>query len=111
MTLIDYELISGLDDLFYDLTLTDEATGTALTSGTVSVVLCEANTTTSLGTGASKALTHVADGRWTATHDYADFASLLPRAGVAFDKVLVVAGVASRRLARCKRVGIVDEAV
>ena len=106
--MIDYESVSGLDDLFYDLTLTDEPTGAALTTGTVTVTLCTANTTTALGSGATQALAHVGAGRWTATHDAAAFVALLPAVGVPFDKVLVVTGAATRRLAHCKRVAIVD---
>lgn len=104
-----YELISGLDDLFYDVTLTNEATGAALTTGTVSVALCTHGTTTELSSGCTQALTHAAAGRWTATHDFSAFASALPTVGKLFDKVLIVSGMASRRLAVCKRVGIVDE--
>ena len=104
------EKISGLDDLFYDVTLTDASTGTALTSGTVSVKLCTMATTTALGAGSTQALSHVAAGRWTATHDAAGFLADLPAIGSRFDKVLFVSGQTDGRLlARCKRVAIIDE--
>ena len=104
------EKISGLDDLFYDVTLTDASTGAALTSGTVSVKLCTLGTTTALGAGSTQALSHVAAGRWTATHDAATFEPDLPEIGGRFDKVLFVTGQTDGRLlARCRRVAIIDE--
>jgi hypothetical protein len=106
------ENVSGLDDLFYDVTLTDASTGTALTAGTVTVALCTARTTTPLGNTATVTLTHVANGRWTGVHDGADVASAisaLPLGG-AFDRVLFVAGAATRRLATCRRVTVVEHA-
>ncbi len=106
---ITYEEISGLDDLFYDVTLTNESTGAALTTGTVSVALCTHGTTSQLASGCTQSLTHVAAGRWTGTHDFSSFAAALPTAGKLFDKVLVVSGMATRRLSICKRVAIVDE--
>ena len=104
-----YEEVSGLDDLAYDVTLTNKLTGAAITTGTVTMKLCSRGTTTSLGSGATKALTHVAAGRWTATHDFSDFAAVLPTIGAQFDRVLSVSGAADRLLARCKRVRIVSE--
>lgn len=110
MTTIADEKISGLDDLFYDVTLTDASTGAALTSGTVSVKLCTVGTTTALGAGSTQALAHVAAGQWTAVHDAATFEPDLPPVGGRFDKVLFVAGQTDGRLlARCRRVAIIDE--
>ena len=110
MTTIADENISGLDDLFYDVTLTDASTGAALTTGTVSVKLCTLGTTTALGASSTQALTHVAAGRWTATHDAASFLGDLPALGGRFDRVLFVTGQTDGRLlARCRRVAIIDE--
>lgn len=109
MTITVTENVSGLDDLFYDVTLTDESTGAAITTGTVTMTLCERGTTTSLGSGAAKSLTHVAAGRWTATHDASDFVAVLPGVNQQFDRVLTVTGSAARLLARCRRVAIIDE--
>lgn len=103
------DTVSGLDDLFYDVWLTDASAG-ELDSGTVTVKLCTMGTTTALGGGSSQALTHVGGGRWTATHDAAGFLADLPAVGRYFDRVLFVTGQTDGRLlARCKRVAIIDE--
>jgi hypothetical protein len=108
---VTVEYVSGLDDLFYDVTLTDAGTGAAITTGAVSMQLVTAGTVTPLGATASCALTHVAAGRWTGTHDAADVAAAI--AGVAngqlFDRVLVVTGLGVRKRATCRRVVVVDE--
>lgn len=104
--------VSGLDDLFHDVTLTDASTGAAYTTGTASVVLCTYRTTTSLGTGATQALTHVGAGRWTAIHDDTNITSAiaaLPN-GALFDRVLFVSGTAARKLDTCRKVIVVSEA-
>lgn len=110
MTDTAIEQASGLDDLFHDVTLTDKSTGAAYTSGTVSVVLCAYRTATSLGTGATKALTHVAAGRWTGVHDDTDVATAIASlpVGEYFDAVLVVAGVAQGLIRRYEKVAVVD---
>ena len=105
------EDVSGLDDLFYDVTLTDESTGDPLETGNVDVRLCTVNTTAALHvTAATQALTHIADGRWTAVHDDANVLNAI--AGLAvrqqFDRVLIVNGIAARKLARCRRVVVVE---
>lgn len=110
----DYEMVSGLDDLFYDVTLTDESTGAALTTGTVSMRLCAVNTATALGglAAATQALTHVAAGRWTGVHDGADVSAAVTTLSVGqrFDRCVIVAGLTGgRRVARCKRVAVVAE--
>lgn len=110
MTTYQPELISGLDDLFYDLSLTDPATGAPLTTGTVQVKLCAVGTTTPLGANSTVALAYQTSiQRWTGTHDAALFAADLPPVGALFDRVLFVNGQTSGRLlARCRRVSIVD---
>lgn len=103
--------VSGLDDLFHDVTLTDVSTGAALTTGSVTVVLCTHRTTTSLGTGATCTLTHTAAGRWTGVHDDADISlaiAALPN-GAYFDRVLRVQGMAGRKLGTCRKVVAVAE--
>lgn len=103
--------VSGLDDLFHDVQLTDVSTDAPVTTGTVSVVLCTYRTVTSLGTGATCALTHQGAGRWTAVHEDTNIASAiaaLPN-GALFDVVLVVAGMASRKLRTCRKVVAVAE--
>jgi hypothetical protein len=102
--------VSGLDDVFYDYTITDESTGAAMTTGAVSIVLTTHGTTTSLGTGATQTLTHVAAGRWTAVHDTADIVTALGDLpiGAKFDRLLVITGGTTRRVAICKRVAVVD---
>ena len=112
MTDTVYELVSGLDDLFHDVTLTDESTGAALTTGTVSMRLCAVNTATALGglAAATQALTHVAAGRWTAVHDDANVAAAVATIaiGARFDRCLIVSGITGgRRVAQCKRVAVV----
>jgi hypothetical protein len=110
MTITADENISGLDDLFYDVTLTDASTGAAITTGTVSVKLCTLGTVTALGSQSTKALAHVAAGRWTGVHDAALFEPDLPDIGRRFDRVLLVSGITDGRLlARCRRVAIIDE--
>lgn len=101
--------VSGLDDLFHDVTLTDASTGAAITTGTVTVVLCTVRTTSSLGTGATCTLAHTAAGRWTGVHDDAAIATAiaaLPPGGL-FDRVLFVQGTAARRLGTCRKVPVV----
>lgn len=102
------ESVSGLDDLFYDVTLTDAATGAALTSGTVTMALCTVGTTTALGGTATVTLAHQGAGRWTGTHESTDVASAIAALaqGQPFDRVLTVTGVGQRRLARCTKVTI-----
>ena len=98
------EEISGLDALFYDVTLTDESTGA------VQVQLCTAGTVAPLHPSAAIcSLTHVAAGRWTGTHGLADLATTF--AGLAngrrFDRVLVADTLTNGRLlARCVKVAV-----
>jgi hypothetical protein len=104
------ERISGLDDLFYDVTLTDQSTGGALTTGSVEMRLCTKGTTTALVSPAGvQALTHVGAGRWTGVHDDLDVAAAL--AGVSqgqlFDRVVIATGLAARKLATCQKVPVV----
>lgn len=101
------EQISGLDDLFYDVTITDVRTNTAVTTGTVTMRLCTANTTTALAGGtASVTLTHDTGGRWTGTHESSDVATALSGVSIggAFCRVLEVAGVTTRVVATCTKV-------
>lgn len=110
MPTYNLELISGLDDLFYDLTLQDENTGSPLVSGTVTVRLCQVGTTTALGPNSSVVLSHVGGGRWTGVHDAALFAADLPAVGSLFDRVLLISDATNGRLlTRCRRISIVNE--
>jgi len=106
------ERFSGLDDEFYDVTLTDASTGAAITTGTVTMRLCDAGTTTALGglSASSQSLTHVAAGRWTGVHDDASVLAAIASlaVGQSFDRVLLVAGLAARTMAACRRVRVVD---
>lgn len=110
MTDTAIEQASGATDLFHDVTLTDKSTGAAFISGTVSVVLCAYGTATSLGTGATQALTHIAAGRWTAVHDDADITTAIASVPVGeyFDAVLVVSGVAQGLVKRYQKVAVED---
>lgn len=108
-------VVSGYDDLFYDVMLTDESTGFPLTpaaAGTVSVVLCQANTTTPLGGTATQSLGSQGNGRWTGLHDDTDILAALTSGGIAvgqkFDLILRVGVVAVRKLGTCQRVAVVD---
>ena len=108
----EVETISGLDDLFYDVTLTDQSTGAALTTGTVEMRLCAKGTTTALVSPEGvQALTHVGAGRWTGVHDDTNVAVAI--AGVShgqrFDRVVVATGLAARKLASCQKVPVVDQ--
>ncbi len=105
------ETVSGLDDIFYDVTLTDVGTGAALTTGAVTMQLVAAGTVTPLGATATCTLNHVSAGRWTGTHDAADVAAAMASLGVGqfFDRVLVVTGLGVRKRATCRRVVVVDE--
>jgi hypothetical protein len=107
-TAIPTESISGLDDLFYDVTLTDASTGAALTSGTVTMKLCTVGTTTALGGSASVSLAHQGAGRWTGTHDSTDVATSISSLAIGqpFDRVLLVTNVGERLLARATKVAI-----
>lgn len=102
------EEVSGLDDLFYDVTLTDASTGAPLTSGTVTMKLCTVGTTTALAAQASVSLTHQGAGRWTGTHQSGDVATSLTGLafGQSFDRVLLVVNVGERLLARATKVAI-----
>lgn len=106
------EDISGLDTLFYDVTLTDESTGAPLTTGVVQVQLCVAGTLTPLHPSAAiVSLAHVAAGRWTGIHGTTDLATALASVPVGrqFDRVLAVDNYTNgRRLARCRRVAVKD---
>lgn len=109
------EEISGLDDLFYDVTLTDASTGTALTPAlapTVTMMLCRLGTTTPLSPTASQVLTFQSAGRWTGIHDDANVLAALSTIAVGhrFDRVLQVGTLAVRRMATCRRVAILDAA-
>lgn len=102
--------ISGLDDLFYDVTITDASTGLPLTTGSVIMRLCTTGTATALGglSVSSQVLTHMGSGRWTATHDNLDIAiavATIP-VGTKFDRCLIVANLAARKVATCKRVTV-----
>lgn len=110
MTTYQPELISGLDDLYYDLSLTDPATGDPLTAGTVQIKLCSVGTTTPLGVNSTVTLTYQSSTqRWAGVHDAALFSADLPAVGALFDRVLFVNGqTGGRLLARCRRVSIVD---
>jgi hypothetical protein len=108
-------VVSGYDDLFYDVSLTDESTGQALApaaAGTVSVILCRINTTTPLGATATQNLTSQGSGRWTGLHDDTDVLAALTAGNVAigqrFDVILQVGSLALRRLGSCQRVAIVN---
>lgn len=106
------ERISGRDDLAYDVIIRD-ATGAAVTTGTVTMVLCAYGTATPLVSGGEAAapLTHQSGGRWQGAHDDASIATAIadiPIGGL-FDRVLMVEGRAARRLARCQRVAVVSE--
>jgi hypothetical protein len=103
------EDVSGLDNLHYDVVLSDPITGAPLTSGTVTMRLADVGTVDRLGdsTNAEVEMAHVGDGRWVGTHEASDFGPLLPAVGEQFDRVLVIAGVTQGRLmARCRRVSI-----
>jgi hypothetical protein len=105
------EDISGLDDLSYDVTLTDR-NGVPVTSGTVVMSLCTYGTADPLGglAVASQTLNHVGSGRWTATHDLANVATAIASVTVGglFSRCLTAAGLATRTMATCRRVRIVD---
>lgn len=102
------ESVSGLDDLFYDVTLTDASTGQPITVGPVSMRLVKRYTVTPLHpTAAVCALTHQGAGRWTNTHDSPDVTlaiASVPQGGE-FDRVVVVTGSTDGRLlAVCTKV-------
>jgi uncharacterized phiE125 gp8 family phage protein len=108
MTVYNEELVSGTDDLIYDVTLGDPVTNTPLIVGTVTVSLCQPGTTTPLGANSTVTLTHQTGGRWVGVHDANAFVVDLPAVGGLFDKVLVVAGARTDLLARCRRVSILN---
>lgn len=107
------ESISGYDDIFHDVTLTDESAGAAITTGTVTMRYCTRGTSTALGgaSGASCALTHVGAGRWTGIHDDVDILAALTAGSISvnqsFDRVLIVTAQAVRTL-HCVRVALID---
>ena len=108
----EFEGFSGLDDVYYSITLYDVSTGLPFTSGSVSVRLCAVNTATALGglSAASQALAHSGAGRWIGVHDSTNVSAALATltVGQRFDRCLVVTGLtAGRRIAQCKRVLVV----
>jgi hypothetical protein len=111
MTVYNEELISGLDDLLYDVTLGDPVSGAPITVGSVEVRLCVVGTLTPLGPNSTCVLTHQTGGRWVGQHDAAAFSQDLPTVGELFDKVLIVAQSADRLLARCRRVSILNDRI
>ena len=109
------QAVSGLDDLFYDVTLTDESTGSPLAPGsvsTVSVSMCRLNTTTVLDATGLQVLSAQGNGRWTGLHNDTNILNALTVGGVVvgqrFDLVLTVGTLAVRRLGTCVRVAIVE---
>jgi hypothetical protein len=108
MTVYNEELISGLDDLLYDVTLGDPVTDVPISLGTVTVSLCQLGTTIPLGPNSTVTLTHQIGGRWTGTHAAALFVLDLPAVGALFDKVLFVSGARADLLARCRRVSLLN---
>lgn len=108
-------MVSGLDDLYYDVSLLDESTGEALVPGvasSVTVALCRAHTNTALGPTATQTLTSQGAGRWTGIHDDANVLAALTAGGIGigqtFDLVLRVGTLAVRKLSTCQRVAVVD---
>lgn len=105
------EQVSGLDDLAYDVTLTDRD-NVPVTSGTVVMSLCTAGTASPLGglAASSQALAHVGAGRWRGTHDLVNVAASIASVpnGGKFARVLTASGLATRTLAVCQRVRVVD---
>lgn len=109
------QAVSGLDDLFYDVTLTDESTGAALNPAAVSSVtvgMCRLNTTTPLGGTATQVLTSQGNGRWTGLHDDANILAALTAGGVVvgqkFDLILTIGTLGVRKLGTCQRVAVVE---
>jgi hypothetical protein len=107
------EQISGLDDLFYDITVTDESTGQPLTSGVVIMRLSPTGTKDQLNASAQaeKSLTHAGAGRWIGTHDDVDVIAVLSavKMRALFDRVVIVNNLAARKVATCRRVPLVDD--
>jgi hypothetical protein len=98
--------VSGLDDLLYDVTLTDASTSAPLdvaVAGTVSVSLCRLNTEVLGWQGA---------GRWTAVQDDTNILAALTAGGVVvgqkFDLILTIGTLGVRKLSTCQRVAILD---
>jgi hypothetical protein len=107
--------VSGLDDLLYDVTLTDASTSAPLdvaVAGTVSVSLCRLNTVTPLGGTATQVLGWQGAGRWTAVQDDTDILAALTAGGVVvgqkFDLILTIGTLGVRKLSTCQRVAILD---
>jgi len=104
------ESVSGLDDLFHSVTLTDKSTGAALTTGTVSMRLCTVNTATALGglAASTQALAHIGSGVWTGVHGNANVLAALQTlvVGQYFDRCVIVQGLAQERVARCQYVAV-----
>lgn len=107
--------VSGLDDLFYSVTLLDGNTNLPLNANavtSVSVVLCFADTTTALGPTATQLLVNQGNGKWSAVHDDTNVLTALTAGSIAvgqqFDMVLHVGSLAVRRLSVCRRVAILD---
>lgn len=108
-------VVSGYDDLFYDVMLTDESTGLPLTpsaAGTVSVMLCQLNTTTPLGGTATQVLSSQGNGQWTGVQDDTNVLAALTSGGIAigqkFDLILTIGTLGVRKLGTCQRVTVLD---
>jgi hypothetical protein len=111
------QTVSGLDDLFYDVTLIDESTGGALnpaSATSVTVSMCRVNTTTALDASGVQALASQGAGRWTGVHNDTNILNALTAGGIQigqrFDLVLTVGTLAVRKLGTCQRVAIIEAA-
>lgn len=110
-SLMRIDNISGKDDLHYEVEVRDAA-GAPVTSGTILMQLCAYGTTTLLVESdvASVPLVHQGAGLWTGQHDDAAVSAAITSVpiGGLFDRVLVVGDRGARRVARCRRVSVVD---
>lgn len=105
--------MSALDEQFYEVRLVDAVTQTPITSGTVHMRLCAAGTTTALNehAGCEVPLTHQGGGWWAGTHlpDALGAAlAAVPLYGL-FDRVAILEGRGARRVARHRKVAVVDD--
>lgn len=108
MTVYNEELVSGLDNLLYDVTLGDPVSGVPVTTGSVQVKLCHPGTTTPLGPNSSIPLSHQVGGRWVGEHTATLFVTDLPPIGGLFDKMLFVGTSRVDLLGRCRRVSALN---
>ena len=108
--------VSGLDDLAVVFELRDDD-GTPITAGTAEVLLAALGTTTAMSGAGScvfaasyvGTIAGVSTSAWRCRIDDAALTAILPPVGARFDVLVRVPGQRWGRIARCRRVVVLDD--